>query len=180
MSGSKLRLFFALWPDPRTREAIAALADRVAAETAGRATAPDNVHLTLAFLGAQPRETLPALTAAATAAVVDAAPFVLALDHVDCWRNNGVAWLGARDLPPALASLHRSLASALATIGIATEARPFAVHVTLARKIARLLRYRLSATIDWPVDAFVLAASETGDAGPAYRVLAELPLGARR
>ena len=180
MTDSKLRLFFALWPDPRTREAIAALAGRVAAESAGRATAPDNVHLTLAFLGAQPRESVSALAAAATAAAVDAAPFLLALDHVDCWRKNGVAWLGARELPPALASLHRSLVAALANLDIPIETRPFAVHVTLARKIARLLRYRLSSPIDWRVDGLTLVASDTGNTGPVYRVLAELPFGHRR
>src|SRR5689334_8613393 len=180
MADSKLRLFFALWPDPRTREAIAALAGRVATESAGRATAPDNVHLTLAFLGAQPGESVSALAAAAMTAAVDAAPFVLALDHVDCWRKNGVAWLGARDLPPALAALHRSLAVALAHLGIANETRPFAVHVTLARKIGRLLRYRLSSPIDWPVDRLTLVASDTGNPGPGYRVLANLPFGKRR
>ena len=173
MADPKLRLFFALWPDPRTRAAIAALAGRVAAESGGRATAPDNVHLTLAFLGAQARESVAALAAAAGA--VDASPFVLTLDHVDCWRKNGVAWLGAREVPPALASLHRGLAAALDEFGIADEGRAFAVHVTLARKITRLLRYRLSSSIDWPVDRLALVASETGNQGPLYRVLADLP-----
>ncbi len=173
MADSKLRLFFALWPDPRTRAAIAALAGRVAAESAGRATAPDNVHLTLAFLGDRPRESVAALAAAAGA--IDASPFVLTLDHVDCWRKNGVAWLGAREVPPALASLHRALTAALVELGIADEARPFAVHVTLARKITRLLRYRLSSPIDWPVDRLALVASDTGNQGPVYRVLADLP-----
>jgi 2'-5' RNA ligase len=173
MADSKLRLFFALWPDPQTRAAIAALAGRVAGESAGRATAPGNVHLTLAFLGGQPRESVAAL--AATAGAVAASPFVLTLDHVDCWRKNGVAWLGAREVPPALASLHQSLTAALTALGIVAEARPFAVHVTLARKITRLLRYRLSSPIDWPVGALALVASDTGNRGPVYRVLADLP-----
>ena len=81
MADPKLRLFFALWPDSRTRAAIAALAGQVAAQTGGRATAPDNVHLTLAFLGAQPRDSVAALAAAATAAALDASSFVLTLDH---------------------------------------------------------------------------------------------------
>jgi hypothetical protein len=59
--------------------------------------------------------------------------------------------------------------------GIADEGRAFAVHVTLARKITRLLRYRLSSSIDWPVDRLALVASETGNQGPLYRVLADLP-----
>ena len=58
---------------------------RVAVETGGRATTPDNVHLTLAFLGAQPRDSATELIARAGA--IDASPFVLTLDYIDCWRR---------------------------------------------------------------------------------------------
>jgi 2'-5' RNA ligase len=178
MADPKLRLFFALWPDPQTRAALAALAERVAVETGGRATTPDNVHLTLAFLGAQPRASAAELVARAGA--IDASPFVLALDHIDCWRKNAVAWLGASEIPPALASLRKALLASLAPLHIDDEARPFAVHVTLARKITGSLRRRLPAPIAWPVDGWVLVASDTGSGGPVYRVLASLPFVRRR
>ncbi len=142
MADPKLRLFFALWPDPQTRASLAALAQRVAVETGGRATTPDNVHLTLAFLGAQPRDSATELIARAGA--IDASPFVLTLDHIDCWRKNAIAWLGASEIPPALASLREALLASLAPLHIADEARPFAVHVTLARKVTGLLRRRLA------------------------------------
>lgn len=173
MADSKLRLFFALWPDAPTRAELAALAERVAGETGGRATPPDNVHLTLAFLGAQPKDRAAELTARAGA--IEASPFVLSLDHIDCWRKNSVAWLGASEIPPALASLRKSLIASLAALGIADDARPFAVHVTLARKVTTLLRRRLASPIVWPVDGLVLVVSDTGSEGPAYRVLARLP-----
>jgi RNA 2',3'-cyclic 3'-phosphodiesterase len=173
MADPKLRLFFALWPDTQTRASLAALAERVAAETGGRATTPANVHLTLAFLGAQPRDSAAGLVARAGA--IDASPFVLTLDHIDCWRKNGVAWLGASEIPPALALLRKSLLASLAPLRITDEARPFAVHVTLARKVTTLLRRRLPAPIAWPADGLVLVASDTGRDGPVYRVLASLP-----
>jgi RNA 2',3'-cyclic 3'-phosphodiesterase len=173
MADPKLRLFFALWPDTQTRASLAALAERVAAETGGRATTPANVHLTLAFLGAQPRDSTAELVARAGA--IDASPFVLTLDHIDCWRKNGVAWLGASEIPPALALLRKSLLASLAPLRITDEARPFAVHVTLARKVTTLLRRRLPAPIAWPADGLVLVASDTGRDGPVYRVLASLP-----
>jgi 2'-5' RNA ligase len=173
MADSKLRLFFALWPDPHTRAELAALAERVAGETRGRATSPDNVHLTLAFLGARPQDSVAELAALAGAIV--ASPFVLSLDHIDCWRKNSVAWLGASEIPPALALLRKSLIASLAALGIVDDARPFAVHVTLARKVTTLLRRRLPSPIAWPVDGLVLVASDTGSEGPVYRVLASLP-----
>jgi 2'-5' RNA ligase len=178
MADPKLRLFFALWPDPQTRASLAALAERVAAETCGRATTPDNVHLTLAFLGAQPRDSVAELVARAEA--IDASPFVLTLDHVDCWRKNAVAWLGASEIPPALASLRKALLAALAPLHIDDEGRPFAVHVTLARKVTTLLRRELPAPIAWPVDGWVLVASDTRGKGPVYRVLASFPFIRRR
>jgi 2'-5' RNA ligase len=178
MADPKLRLFFALWPDPQTRASLAALAERVAAETGGRATAPGNVHLTLAFLGSQPRDTVAELVARADA--IDASPFVLTLDHIDCWRKNAVAWLGASETPAALASLREALLASLAPLRIADEARPFAVHITLARKITDSLRRRLPTPIVWPVDGLALVASDTGSDGPVYRVVASLPLARRR
>ncbi|HEY2863603.1 MAG TPA: RNA 2',3'-cyclic phosphodiesterase [Casimicrobiaceae bacterium] len=173
MAESSLRLFFALWPDPQIRAALASLAERVAAETGGRATAPSNVHLTLAFLGAQPRERAGEL--AARAGAIDASAFVLTLDLIDCWRKNAVAWLGASEIPEALASLRKSLVIALAEFGMADDPRPFAVHVTLARKITTPVRRRLASTIQWPIDSLALVASDTRIEGPVYRVLARLP-----
>jgi hypothetical protein len=55
MNEANQRLFFALWPDASMAEALATLAQQVAAESGGRPTAPGHVHVTLAFLGDQPR-----------------------------------------------------------------------------------------------------------------------------
>ncbi|HEY7945911.1 MAG TPA: RNA 2',3'-cyclic phosphodiesterase [Casimicrobiaceae bacterium] len=178
MPNATLRLFFALWPDPPTRAALAALAQVVAGETGGRATAPANIHLTLAFLGAQPRDSVEGLAARARA--IAASPFVLTLEHIDCWRKNGIAWIGASEIPETLALLRRSLVASLAAFGIADDPRPFAVHVTLARKLTTLPRRRATSPITWPVDGLALVASDPGPDGPLYRVLASLPFGPPR
>ena len=173
MPDTTLRLFFALWPDPATRAAIAALARDVGRETGGRAVAPANVHLTLAFLGEQPAEMVPKLRA--SAAAVELSAFRLALDEVGSWRNTGIAWLGASETPDALAALHGGLARALASLGIALEARPFAPHLTLARRIATAVRRRLPQPVVWNVTSFALVVSELDRNGARYRVLATWP-----
>jgi 2'-5' RNA ligase len=178
MADSTLRLFFALWPDPTTRAALAGLAGQVAGETGGRATAPDNVHVTLVFLGARPRGNVAELVDRARG--IKSSPFVLTLDRIDCWRKNGIVWLGATEIPPALALLRTSLVAAIAPLGVADDPRHFAVHVTLARKITTALHRPLSSPIIWPVDALTLVASDTAAEGPVYRVVASLPLDAKR
>ena len=55
------RLFLALWPDPATAAALAVLARDVAEHAHGKATPPENIHLTLAFLGNQPSAIVPDL-----------------------------------------------------------------------------------------------------------------------
>jgi 2'-5' RNA ligase len=173
MPDTMLRLFFALWPEPATRAAIAPLARDVGRETGGCAIAADNVHMTLAFLGEQPAEIVPKLCA--MAAAVELSAFRLAFDEVDCWRKTGIAWLGASETPPTLAALHGGLARALASLGIALEARPFAPHLTLARRIATTVQRRLPQPVVWNVTSFVLVASEFDRSGARYRVLETWP-----
>ena len=115
MAESTLRLFFALWPDSATQATIAALANEVASEAKGRAVTSDNVHLTLAFLGAQPAVRVPGLCA--LAAAIEMAPFRLALDEIGCFRKTGIAWLGASAAPPELVALHAGLARSLGSVG---------------------------------------------------------------
>jgi len=171
MAETTLRLFFALWPDPATRAAIADLAGQVAAESRGRAVASDNVHLTLAFLGAQRASSVPELRALASA--IQAAAFQLSLDEIGCFRKAGIAWLGATSVPSEVIALQANLAQSLAGIGIVLEARPFSPHLTLARRVAVALRRRLARPILWSVSSFALVASDLDRERARYKLLDE-------
>jgi len=177
MSEATQRLFFALWPDAATSHALATLAQQVAAESGGRPTAPGNVHLTLAFLGDQPRRIARELSAAA--ARISAPSFDLVLDSVDSWRKNAVAWAGAQSVPPPLAELQQKIARSLLASGLEPEERPFAVHVTLARRITLAVKHPLAPPLVWHVTTFALVASELDPAGARYRVLSSWPLAQR-
>ena len=169
MGEPTLRLFFALWPDPATRAEIAKLATEVAKETNGRAVTADNVHLTLAFLGAQPATRVRELCS--LAAAIEVAPFRLLLDDVGCFRKVGIAWVGASFAPPELVALHAGLGRSLNLAGITLDARPFAPHLTLARRISRAVQRRLAEPIRWGVTSFALVSSETLPDGARYRLL---------
>ena len=165
------RLFFALWPDEAARAAIASLAREVAHADGGRATAPDKIHLTLAFLGDQPAARVPALQRLADG--IEAAAFMLELDEIGCFPRTGIAWLGSRSVPSGLAALHQQLRAALRSDGFPVEERSYAPHLTLARRSRSTLRRLLSQPIAWPVRSFALVASDLAAGGSAYRTIAE-------
>jgi 2'-5' RNA ligase len=177
MSGATQRLFFALWPDASTSDALAALAREVAAESGGRATPSGNLHLTLAFLGDQPSRVVRELSAAADRFSVPA--FELVFDRVECWRKNALAWAGVQSVPAPLVELHRAVNGVLKANGIEPDDRQFAVHVTLVRRVEALVRRQIEPPLAWHVSTLALVASELSAAGARYRVLSSWSLIAR-
>jgi 2'-5' RNA ligase len=173
MADKTLRLFFALWPDESTRSALSAFAQEITVETGGRSVSPQNLHLTLAFLGEQSARLVNAIDPRAAAAVPR---FQLALDALGCWAKNGIAWLGASTMAAELVKLEQGIVLALAAMGLEGDERPFAAHVTLARRIVRPLRPRRVDPLAWNVDSFALVSSVTAGSGRDYRVVRKWPL----
>lgn len=184
------RLFFALWPGAGQRAALADVLRRLPHQ--GRATHPEDLHLTLVFLG----ELDPPARACAEAVAgrVRAARFTLVLDHLGAFPRARVLWCGASRRPQPLLDLVRSLAEGLGACGFRPERRPFAPHVTLARQARPPAHWTpgrwvapggdgpaegagpfLDHPVDWPVSEFVLVVSLPGE-HPKYRVESRWPL----
>lgn len=168
------RAFFALWPDVAARAQLAALAREVALESGGRPTAPDLIHLTLVFVGEQPATRVDTLCHLAGG--IRAPRFVLEFDEIGGFRRAGITWLGSAAPPAELTALHHNLARALQPRGFPVDERPYAPHLTLARRSTTLIDRRLSQPIRWRVTSFALMASELARGGPVYRTIAEWPL----
>jgi RNA 2',3'-cyclic 3'-phosphodiesterase len=166
------RLFFALWPDEATREALAGWSQAMHKVCGGRRTRSENLHATLAFLGATEQARLAALDAAA--ARVHVPSFDLILDRPGYWKHKRIAWAGASAVPIALSALAENLRAALSLLGFSFDTRPFAPHVTLARDADRAPQLPSLPPVHWPVADFSLVLSPGGRA--AYRVLATWPL----
>lgn len=167
------RLFFALWPGGEVREALAAAAQQHARRN-GRAVVPENLHITLAFVGGVTAAQRACMEAAA--AGVLAAPFAVTLDRVGFWQRPKILWAGASVVPPALLELVRALNTALIPCGYQPETRSFQVHVTLARRAHRPPEVREIPPIVWPAEAFCLVESVAGEHGSEYRVIGRWPL----
>ncbi|MEN9783315.1 MAG: hypothetical protein RJA24_658 [Pseudomonadota bacterium] len=175
-----MRLFFALWPDATTRDALAATASQLKRACGGRSPPADNLHLTLAFLGNVPASRLPELRLVADAVITE--PFALDLVRAGYWRAQRLAWAAPLSCPPALTALHGQLTDALRLHGFHTERRAFKPHVTLLRDAVApppsspegMMR------MHWPVRNFVLACSVPAPRGVRYRLIGTWPLNAAR
>jgi 2'-5' RNA ligase len=166
------RLFFALWPGDDARAALASLAQDVALVAEGKPVPADKIHLTLAFLGEIPEARMPDVLAAA--AGTRGKPFDLALDRVGSFRRARVAWAGTSDAPTALLDLQAGLAANLASRGFVLEERPFAAHLTLARKIAKPLPQASIPAIEIGAKELALVRTEAGTG--RYTTLERWPL----
>jgi 2'-5' RNA ligase len=167
------RVFFALWPDESARAKLAAMAGHVADEGGGRPVPAANLHLTLAFPGEVPDDRIGAARRAASG--IRGAAFELVLDRLGSFRRAGVGWAGPSCPPEALVDLQSRLERALGAAGFAPEERPFAPHLTLARKLVRPVAATAIGPVAWDVEGFVLVESARGKG--AYAQVAGWKLG---
>ena len=151
------RLFLALWPDDDTRTALLAWQQAQTWPATARLTRPDDLHLTLHFMGAVPQS---ALTELKHALPTPEATVSLCLDHLDVWPND-VAVLCPTVTPPALLAMHRQLADALRQCDLSVESRPYQPHVTLARRARGLQPHALPA-LHWTTRHYALVHSSRG------------------
>ena len=123
-----MRLFLAIPLSPSVQEALLSAQADLRRQGRGAFPPPENLHLTLAFLG----ETSAPDGARAALASVSCRPFSLAvggpLDHFD-----GLWWASVR-ADRALEDLALSIQSDLRARGFCLEDRPFQPHLTLVRR----------------------------------------------
>ncbi len=182
-----MRAFLGLpLPDEVTED----LARRAASAGTGRAIAPGNLHLTLAFLDDQPLTALAALDAGLRHLV--AAPVRLEWGPPDFLGGGRRRVLALTVLPaPELLTLHARVGRALREAGIALPAARFRPHVSLLRLPAspdRRAQVRLQGLImggalaglaPVTVGRFALYRSHLASDGARYEILADYPLGDR-
>ena len=163
-----LRLFFALWPDDATRDALNRTGKWLHQHWGGRRMRADTLHITLAFLGSVPAERLDVLVGCAD--TVKTGAFELVLDQAGYWRHNRIGWLGASETPPQHFELVSALNAALQAAGFSVDARPHVPHVTLLRKSAGG-EVPACVPVSWPIRDFVLVRSSTESDGAHYEVV---------
>jgi 2'-5' RNA ligase len=175
MDKATKRVFFALWPDGPTRIALTAAKVQLQPQVTARWIRPENLHMTLAFLGDVETERQEGLVKAADA--VRSHRFALQFDRIEYWRKPQVICLLPSVFPAVLGQLAGDLAAQLRNAGFELEKRPYRAHLTLARKAAcPPSDVRLNQPILWQSNAFVLVESDRDTPGSHYTVLKSWPL----
>lgn len=159
-----MKLFFALWPDEEVRAQLARWLGELHVACGGRATRPENLHLTLAFLGSVEDARLAEVERAAGEVAPRAISLVL--DRPGYWKHNRIAWAGASVVPPGLEALVSELRGALAKSQIRFDAKSFVSHVTLLRDAREPGVMPALTPIEWRLAGFALVQSVTQPAPP--------------
>ena len=150
---------------------------------------PDNIHLTLVFLGNVPIEEIGAVAAAVGGAAASMEPIRLRAGGVGCFPPRGrprVVWIGIEEPTGALARLQGAVAGATARFAEKPERREYKAHLTVGRvrggRGAEELSEAVAALADAEGPEFeaaevVIFESVLAREGPTYMPLARIPFG---
>lgn len=189
---ARLRSFVALLLDSHLRERLAEAAGRLQQVGAGvKWVEPENLHLTLKFLGSVEEQRLPGVEQAIREAAAQGQAFSLSCAGLGAFpnlRRPRVVWAGVRQGIEELARLARSLDERLQALGFERQKRPFAGHITLGRVKSPVNLHKLTQAMQeqgdpdfgaMAVSAAHLMKSTLTPSGPIYSILQEFPLGER-
>jgi 2'-5' RNA ligase len=141
---------------------------------------PENIHLTLRFLGNVEQNDLQQLYQALDNSVSLSRPFALHLDEIGCFpkpRRPRVIWVGLGGDVHHLASLYQSIEEMLIPLGWEKETRKYHAHLTLGR--VKNSRQVISADLPWgkriaegrfDVEAVHLIESQLYPSGAVYTI----------
>ncbi len=164
------RLFFALWPDESVREQIEDRLRPVALKNC-RPVPRRNWHMTLHFIGNTSLVERNCLHRQASEYRADG--FDLCIDVWGYFMKPKVFWLGCQHPPQPLFDLQAGLGKKISRCQYRPESRPYAPHVTVARKVRIPPEPIMLQPIEWWVDRFVLVESVSVASGVRYDVIEE-------
>ncbi len=140
---------------------------------------PENLHLTLRFLGAAEDTQIAALREGLTAVAARHEAFTATVERSGCFPNRRrpkVIWAGVADAAGRLGALQRNVEEVVCAAGWEPEERDFRPHVTLGRVRARVRAPRSEQSgelprLQVPVKAVELIESILKPTGAEYRTL---------
>jgi 2'-5' RNA ligase len=167
------RLFFALWPADSVRAALMRVAGEAISRGGGRAVPPDNLHVTLAFLGEIPAERMAAVCAVGDGLKFE--PFTLVLNRVEHWVTQSLLCATVDRHPASTGAFVQALNQRMRSLGFVPTYGDWRAHATLAREVTQRQFSNFIEPIEWRVEDFVLVRSEPSPEGQRYTILKRWP-----
>jgi 2'-5' RNA ligase len=184
-----VRLFVAVELDQEVRAHLGSVQSTMRGVCPGvRWVLPEQMHLTLKFLGEVADRRVAEVAAALERAAGGSRACTLTLRGCGCFPPGGaprVVWVGVEEPTGALAECAAAVEGSLEDLGFPREQRPFSAHVTLGRVRddagGGALRSKVSATSagPWtqPVERIVLMSSVLSPKGASHTPVAACTLG---
>jgi 2'-5' RNA ligase len=144
---STIRSFIAIELSTEARTALANVQDRlksVVPPKRVRWAAPENIHLTLHFLGNVSAAEVSKVTTLLQKELGAYRPFALRLEGLGCFPNTRrprIVWVGVSGETEPLVALQRELGRQLSVIDYVPDSRPYSPHLTIGR-VTKGLRSR--------------------------------------
>ena len=150
---------------------------------------PENIHLTLKFLGSTPVDDIPAIIEACQKVAKKHQTFTMDFDRTGLFGSNRVPrvlWLGMNNQPKALFDLEEDLLDAFDALGYMRDRQNFVPHLTICRikqlvdkqfflQIYNSIEQKTYLHAD--VKELIYFQSFLQPTGPIYKVLKKIPLG---
>jgi 2'-5' RNA ligase len=185
---SPIRAFIAIELPPEIQTQLENVAKRLRAARASavRWVSPQNIHLTLKFLGDTDPSKLTRLGEQLQIAAAGCQPVEITIAGLGAFPNNRqplVIWVGV-EIPAQIKNLQSSVEAAAEKIGCPVEQRPFSPHLTLGRvrkdasreEIAQISQALASVEAGelgrFMAAGFTLFRSDLRPNGPVYTPLA--------
>jgi 2'-5' RNA ligase len=188
-----IRCFIAIEIEEEIRKEIARVQQRLKKELRGNESGikwvpPENIHLTLKFLGNVSDQDIPEICNAVSRAASEFQPFSFGVGTCGSFPPNRparVLWIGINQGQPELKQLAKRVDHWVNKLGFPLEKRAFSGHLTLARirqpNVGKaVLRVAEQTTIETlgqqTVSAITVFQSDLRPGGPIYTPLHHVPL----
>ncbi len=185
-----MRAFIAIELPREIKDTLARLQAKL--KTAGadvKWVEPNNIHLTLKFLGEITEEAKDQVCLALEKISGSKKPFDIVISSMGAFPNPGsprVIWAAVAAGDPEIKTIAREIETCLEEIGIAKETREFSSHITLGRTRSAKNRQELSKLLEvqagkkfeyrFPAAKITLFKSTLTPRGPIYETIKEFPL----
>jgi 2'-5' RNA ligase len=187
----RIRTFVAVEIGSAIRDCAAELIDEFRAAGADvKWVEPQNLHITLKFLGDVDSREIHHVCQAVQGAVAEVAPFEFEVRGAGAFPNAKrprTVWLGVGEGHEELVDLNRRVEKPLEKLGYRREARRYQPHLTIGRarrggpgvvELGNLIREHADFDLGrTTVSQVVVFSSQLDRSGPTYEALARAPLG---